>query len=1020
MPARIPTEGQIETVGYGRFSRAPTLVELERYSFLDDGDMRLIAKRRGDHNRMGFALQMVTVRFLGTFLADPLDVPTEVLDYVAQQLEIADPSCVKRYLERKKTPLEHQWELAREDGWRAFADAEEELTRWADDRAWTTGDGPKTIFDAAVAWLRKQRVLLPGLSTLDRLVAQVHDEALECLWDILAAKPTPSQSRQLLGLLEVPEGARSSDLERMRKGPTTASGKSMASALDRVAEIAALGLGRTDLSDVPHRRVVELARYGMAGKAPALRRRPHTRKVATLLATVVYLEAKATDDALELFDVLMTTDLLARAHRESREEQVRRYPAVSKDASKLAAAVAVLLKAAESGAEISLESIWEAIEKVVSRSELKAAVANIIEVVPAPDADQDAEWRATLIQRYPTVRRFLPQLCATIEFGATPEALPVLDALRALPRLMEARATKAVPTGYFDVGRVVLDVVPPSWRRVVFKPGRPEGTVDRAGYVFCVIEQFHQRLNRREIFATASSRWADPRAQLLAGPAWEAARGPVLNTLQLPEDPDELLAKHTRDLDEILRYFAGRLEANVEVVIDADGRLHAAKIDAIPDPPSLTDLRARVEAMIPHVDIGEMVLEVMSWEPAFLQAFTAVSGGEARLKDLHITIAAALTVQALNLEYAAVIDPDVKALTRGRISHVDETYLRAETFAAADRPLVEAQAGIAFAQALGGGLVGGVDGIRFVVPVRSIAARPNPKFFGRRKGATWLNLINDQGIGLAGMVVSGTPRDSLHVVDLIYRQEAGQRPEVIVSDAGSYSDIVFGLLRLLSIDYRPQLADLPDTKLWLIDPSADYGPLTTAVRGKIDVERIRQQWPEILRLVASIHTGAVSAHDVIRMLSRGGNLTQLGDALAHFGRMYKTLHVLLYVDEEEYRRQIKGMRNLHEGRHDLARHIFHGRKGELRETYHEGMEDQLGALGLMLNCASLWNTVYIDLALDCLRADGYPVRQEDEARLSIYIRKHINVDGHYSFALPDLGGARRALRDLDAPADDRD
>src|SRR5260370_12049908 len=131
---------------------------------------------------------------------------------------------------------------------------------------------------------------------------------------------------------------------------------------------------------------------------------------------------------------------------------------------------------------------------------------------------------------------------------------------------------------------------------------------------------------------------------------------------------------------------------------------------------------------------------------------------------------------------------------------------------------------------------------------------------------------------MAGMVASGTPRDSLHVVDLIYRQEAGQRPEVIVSDAGSYSDIVFGLLRLLSIDYRPQLADLPDTKLWLIDPSADYGPLTTAVRGKIDEERIRQQWPEIQRLVASIHIVAVSANAVIRMLSHGGHQTHLGAA----------------------------------------------------------------------------------------------------------------------------------------------
>jgi len=94
-----------------------------------------------------------------------------------------------------------------------------------------------------------------------------------------------------------------------------------------------------------------------------------------------------------------------------------------------------------------------------------------------------------------------------------------------------------------------------------------------------------------------------------------------------------------------------------------------------------------------------------------------------------------------------------------------------------------------------------------------------------------------------------------------------------------------------------------------------------------------------------VHSGAISASDVMRMLQRGGNPTQLGDALAHFGRIFKTLHVLAYVDTESYRRNIKRMRNLQEERHGLAKHVFHGRKGELREAYHAGMEDQLGALG---------------------------------------------------------------------------
>jgi len=82
------------------------------------------------------------------------------------------------------------------------------------------------------------------------------------------------------------------------------------------------------------------------------------------------------------------------------------------------------------------------------------------------------------------------------------------------------------------------------------------------------------------------------------------------------------------------------------------------------------------------------------------------------------------------------------------------------------------------------------------------------------------------------------------VIDLIYSQDAGARPEVIVTDTASYSDIAFGLITLLDFDYRPQLADLPDAKLWRIDQAANYGPLNKAARGKIDLARIKRHWPD--------------------------------------------------------------------------------------------------------------------------------------------------------------------------------
>jgi hypothetical protein len=140
---------------------------------------------------------------------------------------------------------------------------------------------------------------------------------------------------------------------------------------------------------------------------------------------------------------------------------------------------------------------------------------------------------------------------------------------------------------------------------------------------------------------------------------------------------------------------------------------------------------------------------------------------------------------------------------------------------------------------------------------------------------------------------------------------------------------------------------------------------------------------------------------VVTMLQRDGHPTALGEAIAMYGRIFKTLHILSYIDTDEtYRRDIKGTRNLQEGRHALARKICHGRKGELYHRYERGLENQLGALGLVLNCVVLWTTVYLDAAVRYLKAQGYLVLDEDMARLSPFVNRHLGVHGTYSFVLP--------------------
>ena len=97
----------------------------------------------------------------------------------------------------------------------------------------------------------------------------------------------------------------------------------------------------------------------------------------------------------------------------------------------------------------------------------------------------------------------------------------------------------------------------------------------------------------------------------------------------------------------------------------------------------------------------------------------------------------------------------------------------------------------------------------------------------------------------------------------------------------------------------------------------------------------------------------------------------------------------------------------------MARAIYHGNKGELKQRYRTGMERQLGALGLVVNIVTLWNTLYCGAALRQLEARGDEVLPEHVARLSPLKWRHINVLGSYSFVLsPSVaGGDLRPLRD---------
>ena len=304
MPVGFLTDDQ--TRRYGRFTGDPTPDQLARHFHLDDVDRAFVSEHRGDHNRLGVAVQLGSVRLLGAFLDDPAAAPASAVRFAADQLSIAGSADLMAIYGASEGRWRHGSRIRERYGYRAFTDSGVafRLNRFLYALCWTGTDRPSALFDRAVSWLLAAKVLLPGLSILERAVARVRSRANAHLHRRLVERLTPEQRERLDGLVAVPDGARQSPLDRLRDGPYIQSGAEIGRALARLDEIRALAAGLPQVDRLPPGKVAALARFAAAAKAQAVARLPDDRRTATLLAFIRTLEATAGDDVIDLFDAV--------------------------------------------------------------------------------------------------------------------------------------------------------------------------------------------------------------------------------------------------------------------------------------------------------------------------------------------------------------------------------------------------------------------------------------------------------------------------------------------------------------------------------------------------------------------------------------------------------------------------------------------------------------------------------------------------------------------------------------------
>ena len=312
----------------------------------------------------------------------------------------------------------------------------------------------------------------------------------------------------------VPDGRRRSELDRLRRPPFSPTITGLVQALERLGEIRDLGVGGLDLSGLPARRVAGLARYAEDAWATQLADLAPQRRVATLVAFAHTLTRSARDDVIDIFDVVFG-DLQRSATSRGQRRRIAELRFYDRAVGELGARMQAVLDALDDDAAIA--AVVAAIGE--DRERIAEALGTLTTLMRPPDDP----FHERLVASYPQIRRFLALLIDAVDMEATAPARPVLDAYRALGTwLAERPRTTRLPDT-----EVPMEVVNASWEPHV----RDRGTVDRAAYACCVLDQLRAGLRRRDVYAPGSTRWGDPRAELLSAPDMGAAartgmRGP--------------------------------------------------------------------------------------------------------------------------------------------------------------------------------------------------------------------------------------------------------------------------------------------------------------------------------------------------------------------------------------------------------------------------------------------------------------------------------------------------------------
>jgi len=591
--------------------------DLVEYFTLDVGDLRWVRSHRGAAARLGLAVQLCGLRFLGFVPAELTTTPAEVTGRLAERVGVA-PVALARYVTDVDGRLRrlHVASVIERAGWRSCGAGERKrLADWLLSRALEHDDAP-LLFGQTLEHLRAERIVRPGLDRLLRTVGEARAAADKELHWRLRPQLWEARCARLDALVNTDPDLGMAPLTWLDKGATNPSPEAVKAEVAKLGYLRELGADRIDLSAVPPERLRQLAAVGRRSTPKALRAMAPERRHAILLATLAGAYTSIIDEVVQMFDqALAATSSRARSHLLERQLAV-----AEANAGRLGLLDEILDVALDP--DLDDAGVGAGV-RGLGHDRLASAVRDEGERLPA-----DGGHLGLIEARYSHVRSFAPQALAALSLRASAPS-DAFDAAQLL-KTMNAEGRRHVPAD------TPAGFVPARWQPYL-AAARAAG--DESAYKhyweLAALFALQGALRSGEVWVEGSRRYGDVASYLIPPKEWPDRRAEVAELCDLPATFAERLAAidadYTRYLSELEALLA---DGDGPVRLDGAGQLQLRPLAAEVLDAEVGATKGAVLARLPMVPLAEAIIEV-DRVTHFSDRLTHAGGGSPRAPEME-------------------------------------------------------------------------------------------------------------------------------------------------------------------------------------------------------------------------------------------------------------------------------------------------------------------------------------------------------------------------------------------------